>query len=32
MPVDDKAYIKAKVRESDGNIKANFLGNKVNNA
>ena len=29
MPVYDKTYIKAKVREFDGKIKTNFLGNKV---
>ena len=28
-PVDDKTYLKAKVREFDGKIKTNFLGNKV---
>ena len=28
-PIYDKKYIKAKVREFDGIIKANFLGNKV---
>ena len=29
MPVYDEKYIKAKVRELDGVIKTNFLGNKV---
>ena len=29
MPVYDKTYIKAKVREFDGKIKTNFLGNKI---
>ena len=29
MPVYDKTYIKAKVREFDGKIKTNFLGNEV---
>ena len=29
MPVYDKTYIKAKVREFDGKIKRNVLGNKV---
>ena len=29
MPVYDETYIKAKVRESDGVIKTNFLGGKV---
>ena len=28
-PIYDKKYIKAKVREFDGVIKTNFLGNKV---
>ena len=28
-PIYDKKYIKAKVREYDGVIKTNFLGNKV---
>ena len=28
-PVYDKTYIKAKVREFDGKIKTNFLGNEV---
>ena len=28
-PVYDETYIKAKVREFDGKIKTNFLGNKV---
>ena len=28
-PVYDKTYIKAKVRELDGKIKTNFLGNDV---
>ena len=28
-PVYDKTYIKAKPREFDGKIKANFLGNEV---
>ena len=28
-PIYDKKYIKAKVREYDGGIKTNFLGNKV---
>ena len=28
-PIYDKKYIKAKVRESDGKIKTNFLGNKI---
>ena len=28
-PVYDKTYIKAKVREFDGKIKTNFLGNDV---
>ena len=28
-PIYDKIYIKAKVREFDGGIKSNFLGNKV---
>ena len=29
MPVYDETYIKAKVREFDGKIKTNFLGNEV---
>ena len=29
MPVYDKTYIKVKVREFDGVIKTNFLGNEV---
>ena len=29
MPVYDETYIKAKVREFDGKIKANFLGDEV---
>ena len=29
MPVYDKTYIKAKVREFDGKIERNVLGNKV---
>ena len=29
MAVYDKTYVKAKVREFDGKIKTNFLGNKV---
>ena len=29
MPVYDKTYIKAKVREFDGKIKRNVLGNNV---
>ena len=29
MPVYDEKYIKAKVREFDGAIKTNFLGNKI---
>ena len=29
MPVNDKTYIKTKVREFDCKIKTNFLGNKV---
>ena len=29
MPVCDKTHIKAKVREFDGKIKANFLGDEV---
>ena len=29
MPVYDETYIKAKVREFDGKIKTNFLGNDV---
>ena len=29
MPVYDKTYIKVKVREFDGKIKTNFLGNEV---
>ena len=29
MPVYDQTYIKAKVREFDGKIKTNFLGNDV---
>ena len=29
MPVYDETYIKAKVREFDGKIKTNFLGNGV---
>ena len=29
MPVYDQKYIKAKVREFDGKIKANFLGDKI---
>ena len=29
MPVSDKTYLKAKVREFDGKIKTNFLGNEV---
>ena len=29
MPVYDEKYIKAKVREFDGVIKINFLGNKI---
>ena len=29
QPIYDKKYIKTKVRELDGVIKANFLGNKV---
>ena len=29
MPVFDKTYIKAKVREFDGKIKTNFLGNEI---
>ena len=29
MPVYDKTHIKVKVREFDGMIKANFLGNEV---
>ena len=29
MPVYDETYIKAKVREFDGVIKTNFLGNEV---
>ena len=28
-PIYDKKYIKAKVRETDGKIKTNFLGNKI---
>ena len=28
-PVYDKTYIKAKVREFDGNIKINFLGDRM---
>ena len=31
MPVYDETYIKAKVREFDGKIKTNFLGNDVPN-
>ena len=29
MPVYDETYIKAKVRQFDGVIKTNFLGNKI---
>ena len=29
MPVYDQTYIKAKVREFDGKIKTNFLGNEI---
>ena len=29
MPVYDETYIKAKVREFDGKIKTNFLGNEI---
>ena len=29
MPVYDKTYIKAKLRELDDKIKTNFLGNEV---
>ena len=29
MPIYDKTYIKVKVREFDGKIKTNFLGNEV---
>ena len=29
MPVFDKKYLKAKVREFDGKIRTNFLGNEV---
>ena len=29
QPVYDETYIKVKVREFDGKIKANFLGNEV---
>ena len=29
LPVYDKTYLKAKVREFDGKIKTNFLGNEV---
>ena len=29
MPVYDETYIKAKVREFDGVIKTNFLGNNM---
>ena len=29
MPIYDETYIKAKVREFDGVIKTNFLGNKI---
>ena len=29
MPVYDETYIKAKIREFDGKIKTNFLGDKV---
>ena len=29
MPVYDETYLKAKVREFDGKIKTNFLGDKV---
>ena len=29
MPVYDEAYIKSKVREFDGKIKANFLGDEI---
>ena len=29
MPVYDKTYLKAKVREFDSKIKTNFLGNEV---
>ena len=29
MPIYDQTYIKAKVREFDGKIKANFLGNEI---
>ena len=29
MPVYDETYVKAKVREFDNKIKANFLGKKI---
>ena len=29
MPVYDKTYIKAKIREFDSKIKTNFLGNEI---
>ena len=29
LPVYDKTYLKAKVREFDGKIKTNFLGNEA---
>ena len=29
MPVFDEKYLKAKVREFDGKIRTNFLGNEV---